>query len=328
MAVFTGNGYLVDDLAALTAIPAIDRPAFKVALLVAGLGWYEYDNAATSGGIVPDDSPASGQWFPVSREVLRANRTYFVRTDGNDSNNGLTNTSGGAFLTAIGARDAISKIDGNGFNVTVQFADGTYNTNQSVVWSKFVGISTLFLAGNTTTPSNVSIVATSGIAPVTGVFQFEGDQSFDLNGFSFTNAQTSGLCIKTANGAKLVTRNNSYGAATRGHIEVTDFSSLQQIGNMTITGNSLSFLYVTQASAFFQLAGVGTITGTPNFGFAFFGAASGGVIYWISNEFSWSGAATGKRHDASTNGIIQTYGIGTPLPGGTSGTTSTGGQYL
>ena len=66
MTAFTGNSYLVADIATLLAIPAVDRPAFKVALLVSGLGWYEYDNAATTGGLTPDDLPATGRWFSLS----------------------------------------------------------------------------------------------------------------------------------------------------------------------------------------------------------------------------------------------------------------------
>ena len=69
-----------------------------------------------------------------------------------------------------------------------------------------------------------------------------------------------------------------------------------------------------------------TITGTPAFGTAFALAGRGGKLAVNGNTFS--GSATGVRYNATLNGVIDTAGGGaTYLPGGTSGSTATGGQY-
>lgn len=61
------------------------------------------------------------------REMLSSNRTYYVRTDGSDSNDGLTDSAGGAFLTAAKANAVVAAIDKNGYDITVQFGVGTWN---------------------------------------------------------------------------------------------------------------------------------------------------------------------------------------------------------
>jgi hypothetical protein len=46
-------------------------------------------------------------------------------------------------------------------------------------------------------------------------------------------------------------------------------------------------------------------------------------------QFTFSGAITGsKKYNADTGGIINAFGGSTTFPGGTAGTTATGGQYV
>ena len=60
------------------------------------------------------------------REKFTANRTYYVRTDGSDGNNGLANNSGGAFLTIAKAIAVVSALDLSGLTAaTFSVADAT-----------------------------------------------------------------------------------------------------------------------------------------------------------------------------------------------------------
>jgi hypothetical protein len=68
----------------------------------------------------------------LTREVLPADRTYYVRKDGSDSNTGLANTSAGAFLTAAKANSVVTTLDKNGHNITVQFSTGTWSESTTI----------------------------------------------------------------------------------------------------------------------------------------------------------------------------------------------------
>ena len=90
-----------------------------------------------------------------AREVLTANRTLYVRTDGSDGNDGSANDAAHAFLTPGAAYSAALKLDLNGFTVTLQLADGAYASGIAAASPPVGG--NIVVSGNPTTPTSVAI---------------------------------------------------------------------------------------------------------------------------------------------------------------------------
>lgn len=94
------------------------------------------------------------------REPLTAARAYYVRTDGSNSNSGLTNDAAGAFLTIQYAVDVVcGDLDADTFTCTIQVGPGTYA--EAVLLKPYLGTATM-LRGDNTTPANVVIAPTTG----------------------------------------------------------------------------------------------------------------------------------------------------------------------
>jgi hypothetical protein len=112
------------------------------------------------------DASSSFNGATGGREILTAARTYYVRTDGSDSNNGLTNSSAGAFLTISHAMLIVSRLDFNGWGVTVSIGNGTYN--ESVTVPVAVGASAnseLIITGTLSTIINGQFSSYAGSTP-------------------------------------------------------------------------------------------------------------------------------------------------------------------
>jgi len=254
------------------------------------------------------------------RELLAANRTYYVRTDGSDGNDGLANTSGGAFLTIQKAVDTVASIDIATFDVTIQVGDGTY-TGAVTVNGPWVGSGTVTIKGNASTPANVLLSTTSASTVTCKNGGRIALQDLELR------TTTSGDCIASINNAYVSVSNVRFGTCAANHVRARDGGVFEAIGNYTISG-SAAIHWGTFFSAMIRAAGFTiTLSGTPAFSTSFAQAGNCGGMLVSINTFS--GAATGKRYDVVNNGVINTGGGGaTYLPGDTAGTTATGGQYV
>lgn len=256
------------------------------------------------------------------REVLTANRMYYVRTDGSDSNTGLTNTSGGAFLTIQKALDIVGGLDLSIYNATINIGPGTFSTTGTNTLKAPLGAGTVYIIGAGPTSTIVSV--TSGhcfLQNVTG-------GRFDVRDLRLTTT-TFGSGIHSLGVGSVFFRNLDFGACATNHLTAYGSgSSITAQGNYSISGGANSHLFGDASSFIDTTARTATLSNTPAFSGAF--AQASGNALLKSNSMSFPGtSATGKRYNATTGGIIATSGGGANyFPGNSAGTETAPGAYL
>lgn len=255
------------------------------------------------------------------REKLSGSRTYYVRTDGSNSNNGLANTAGGAFLTIQKAIDTVyNSIDLNGHDVTIQVGDGTFTGQAHLVGAR-VGEGDLYIFGNQTTFSNCLISTTAA-----DCFLAEKGANAFIRGFKVTTSGGSGNGITAYTGSLLSIQKIDFGACVESHMNAGTFGTILPDGNYTITAGGTSHWHAGSDGIIFCSALTVTNASTPTFS-AYFAGVAEGSISCGSVTFS-STSAFAPFFLAHKNGTIDigSHNINTFLPGDTSGTCNTSGQ--
>ena len=140
--------------------------------------------------------PLDGTLGGTGLTQATGNMTFYVRTDGNDSNTGLANTSGGAWLTVQHALDAIHDYEwrdgaGSYYYPTIQFGAGTYigaSAHNNGVMPLTTGF--VVLVGDIGNPASV-------VHQVTGdVLILEGPGVWSVRGFTLKSTSAgSGFAV-------------------------------------------------------------------------------------------------------------------------------------
>ena len=263
--------------------------------------------------------------FPLTslsggREVLNANRTYYVRTNGSDSNNGLANTSGGAFLTLQRAYDVIAgTLDLGGNTVTIQGGNTpsfTAGLSTAQPWTGG-GAVILDLGGGSV---NVTGNAVQNLTVLPGTLTVQ-------NG---TIIATGSGIINQGVGNIAVGSGVTFGACGFVHLVAYATGAIVNVNaNTTISGGGAAHWYAANGGLINDAGhtiAVSASVAFSSYGFAF---SRAGNIQCFSNTFSLGGnSVTGPRYTADLTGVVFTNSGGaTYLPGSSSGSTATGGVY-
>lgn len=251
------------------------------------------------------------------RELLTAARTYYVRTDGNDAHDGLTDSAAGALLTTQAAIGKSMALDSGSFDVTIQMGDGT-RTAGGVFDGALVGNGHLILTGNAANPGNVVITVDAGDA-------INATRGADIIVQNMKLQAANGDAIRAIYGGR-VTFNNVIFGPSLFHLEAYWRGEIFNAGNYTIAAGGTAHAHAYGRGYIHLTDGTVTITGTPNFSSFFAGCADA----QIACSVTFSGSATGPRFLVHKNGIID---VNTPtpenyFPGTTRGNVVSGGNYV
>lgn len=276
---------------------------------------------------------------PSGKELLSSNRTYYVRTDGSDSNNGLSNSAAGAWKTLQYAANYIQQnIEGGIYKAVVQVGPGTYSgatINTSVVDIP-LGLHCDFV-GDNATPSNVIIDCGNRRG-----FYANHPCYVAVTGFKFISTGTSATgIVASSTGATIVFDKLDFGSlpgAVSKHIAAGCAGRIIGFNcSYTISG-SASMHIAVEANGFVDIeTPTVTLSGTPAFSTAFAEVQTNGIVYYWDPTFLGTGA-TGKRFLVYEGGVISTSsvfppagsdsGIGlTGLPGDAVGVGWANGMY-
>ncbi|WP_072395681.1 DUF2793 domain-containing protein [Hyphomicrobium sp. CS1GBMeth3] len=256
-----------------------------------------------------------------SREVLTANRTYYVRSDGSDSNDGLADSAGGAFLTIAKAISTVAALDLSIYNVTIQLGNGTWSTGP-VVSAPWIGQGTVTLRGDPATPANVTIAGAIA-AHVQNIASKLSLTGLTIAGTSHGLVAANGGLINVGAGIVFA------GSPSTAHLRANGpGSQIEVTSNYTVTSGSARHLMLSPGGYINLFGRTITLSGTLNFSTAFAQCDRCGILNCTSASFT-GGTITGKRYDVSMNGVIATGGGGANFfPGSSAGTDSIGGQYV
>ena len=253
----------------------------------------------------------------LGRTQLTADTTLWINSSvGNDANDG-TSAGAGAFQTIGRAVRQAYSLDLNGYTLTLQVQDGTYNETVSFN-APFTGMGTVKLLGNTVTRANVVIGSSTG----NGIVVQNGAQIW-LQGFRVRSGGASGISlVALQNGAARIGALdfNSSGAGIQ--MYAANAGQIRQDLGLDLTvsaGASVAFGYSVYEGLIYLASNLSYTTAVSTT--QVFYITAGGVVAFTPGV-TFTGTVTGTKYAVSGGGIL--YRNGVTIPGSLAGIVTSG----
>ncbi|WP_343743386.1 hypothetical protein [Herbaspirillum huttiense] len=255
---------------------------------------------------------------------LSADTTLYVRADGNDANDGSSNTPAGAFATLQAAYDyACNTFFLRGHKLTIQIGDG-----------QFVGLTTSRAVLGADHPDYVTI---RGNGDSTALLQGAGQACVHVGNGETGNAKltVTNLTLYAPAGYGLLAfgggcaihygciRFNTCGPA---HIAASHNSWVYQKENQpcVVAGGAQAHISVNTNAIVATHGGTLTFQNSPNFSYAFVSAVGGGRAYPWPMTYNGAGSVTGSKFAIGPGSAIDGGGNANNLAGNAAGTNNQG----
>lgn len=275
----------------------------------------------TQSVIISQNGTATGWVYVRSGRWRSASTTFTVDyTNGSDSNDGL-GAGTQAFKTLQYAVTILeNECDGN---FAILLANGVHQVGSGVNCQKpILGAAGYSIVGNTSSPSSVTLSATSG-----NVISVNNNAVVNLLGVTLTNS--NGACITCTSGGVVNVNAIVFGPAPGGwHLYSVEGGIINVNGNYTVqSGANATYHILCQANSFISYEPT-TVTFQGPVTFAQFILCQWESTFWAqlaSINFAGAANVTAQKYYVAYNGGV--YSAGNTFPGNTAGTTVTGGQY-
>lgn len=277
-------------------------------------------------------------WRSGAQLVLQAPTTYYVNAaTGNDAYDGTASAwAGGAstvgpWQTLQHAQDVIVKYNLNGFDITINVANGTY-TNLSL--RNMSGSGNVLWVGNAAAPANVLLSSVNR----TAIVGTDCGKSHSLNGFKVQSsnggAPVDGMGGVNVTGASVLgLQNMEYGTCVGFSVLATGGGARIRLGGtQKVSGSSQGFMAVSLNGVLdaYSISPPDIAFSFPaaiSFGTAFAYATQGGQLQVPYASMTGAANVTGTRYRADYTGVILVSGGGANYYPGTGAGTTNGGQY-